>query len=94
MLRTCRRYSGLTGPSMNAVSIHLPGLIAIAYSCRLLVDDLDTTGTQGGKAYTTFGVEPSGAVVVVRPDGYVGAISPFDSISHLNRFFSSIMASL
>jgi phenol 2-monooxygenase len=61
------------------------------YSCRFFVDDVDTTGTQGGKTYTTFGIEPSGAIVIVRPDGYVGAISPFDLIDDIFKYFASFM---
>jgi phenol 2-monooxygenase len=49
------------------------------------------TGTQGGKAYASYGIGPSGAVVVVRPDGYVGFVSPFDSIQDVEDYFASFM---
>jgi phenol 2-monooxygenase len=59
-------------------------------SCRVFVDDVDMTGTQGGKAYEYFGIEPSGAVVIVRPDGYVGFVSPFN-VLHIDEYFASFM---
>lgn len=37
------------------------------------IDDVDMTGEQGGKVYETFGINDSGAAIVVRPDGYVGS---------------------
>jgi phenol 2-monooxygenase (NADPH) len=58
---------------------------------RVLIDDVDLTGTQGGRAYASYGIGPSGAVVVVRPDGYVGFISPFDSIQDVDDYFASFM---
>jgi phenol 2-monooxygenase (NADPH) len=61
---------------------------------RVFVDDLDVTGTQGGKVYATFGVEPSGAVVIVRPDGYVGMVAPFDKVEDLDAYFASFWVPL
>ncbi|KIM90285.1 hypothetical protein PILCRDRAFT_812015 [Piloderma croceum F 1598] len=58
---------------------------------KVLIDDVDLTGRQGGKAYTSYGIGPSGAVIVVRPDGYVGFISPFDSIRDVDDYFASFM---
>jgi phenol 2-monooxygenase len=49
------------------------------------------TGTQGGKAYATYGIEPSGAVVIVRPDGYVGFVSSLDAIRDVDDYFASFM---
>jgi phenol 2-monooxygenase len=68
----------------------LPKLFRSHWS-KALIDDVDMTGTQGGKAYASYGIGPSGAVVVVRPDGYVGFVSPFDSIRDVEDYFASFM---
>lgn len=51
------------------------------------------SGTKGGQAYATFGINPScpGTVVVVRPDGYVGFISHLDAASDINGYFQSFI---
>ncbi|KAK7453203.1 hypothetical protein VKT23_011883 [Stygiomarasmius scandens] len=59
---------------------------------KLFIDDKDSTGDVGGKAYSSFGIDPSkGAIVIVRPDGYVGTITPLDGVAHLDRYFSGFM---
>jgi phenol 2-monooxygenase (NADPH) len=58
---------------------------------RVLIDDLDVTGTKGGNAYTSFGIGSSGAVVIVRPDGHVGFISPLDKVQDVDYYFASFM---
>jgi phenol 2-monooxygenase (NADPH) len=63
----------------------------IDYFGRVLIDDIDLMGTQGGKAYASFGVGPSGAVVIVRPDGYVGFVSPLDALQDINDYFMAFM---
>jgi phenol 2-monooxygenase (NADPH) len=56
---------------------------------RVLLDDTDVQGN-GGKAYETFGVSPSaGALIVVRPDGYVGTIAPLDRVDVLDAYFDT-----
>jgi phenol 2-monooxygenase (NADPH) len=59
--------------------------------CRVFVDDVDMTGKQGGKAYESFGIEPSGAVVIIRPDGYIGFVSPFEGVPDIDAYFASFM---
>ncbi|KAF8909526.1 FAD binding domain-containing protein [Mucidula mucida] len=56
------------------------------------IDDVDTTGTQGGHAYKTFGVPAYGAVVVVRPDGYIGMVAPLEKADDLTSYFSAFMS--
>ena len=58
---------------------------------RIFVDDVDVTGKLGGKAYATFGIESSGTIVIVRPDGYVSMVAPFTELADLNAYFSSFM---
>jgi len=71
----------------------LPKLFRSHWS-KVFVDDVDMTGTQGGQAYEYFGIEPAGAVVIVRPDGYVGFVSSFECVRDVDRYFSLFMKSL
>jgi phenol 2-monooxygenase len=57
----------------------------------LFIDDVDVTRTFGGEGYSHYGVGPEGALVVVRPDGYVGAIAPLDRVEELDAYFGSFM---
>lgn len=59
--------------------------------CRAFIDDVDTTGTQGGQAYSTYGVSAKGATVVIRPDGYVGVVAPLDKPEALATYFAAFM---
>ena len=43
----------------------------------------------GGKGYEAYGIDPKhGAIVVVRPDGYVGTLAPVDGVAELGAYFS------
>ncbi|KAF8126082.1 FAD binding domain-containing protein [Boletus edulis] len=59
---------------------------------RVLLDDTDMTGRQGGRAYARFGIDPEQiTLVVVRPDGYVGAIIPSTAVAELDNYFGSFL---
>jgi phenol 2-monooxygenase len=60
---------------------------------RVFVDDKDIQGKQGGNGYANFGINPTGVVVIVRPDGYVGTIVPFDNVKDVEGYFASFMGS-
>jgi phenol 2-monooxygenase (NADPH) len=61
----------------------------------VFIDDVNTTFAQGGRAYSTYGIDPStGAIVVVRPDGYIGMVAAFENVSEVNEYFSSFMKPL
>lgn len=48
----------------------------------------------GGGGYGHYGIDPEkGTIVVVRPDGYVGAMAPFEEIGDLEAYFSAFMKS-
>ncbi|KAG1848326.1 FAD binding domain-containing protein [Suillus subalutaceus] len=47
--------------------------------------------TSGEKVTQYYGVGPEGALVAVRPDGYVGAIAPLDRVGGLDAYFASFM---
>ena len=52
------------------------------------MDDCDVQGI-GGKVYSSYGISHElGALVVVRPDGYVGAVAPLDRVDVLDAYFA------
>ena len=59
---------------------------------RVFVDDINITLNAGGRAYSTYGIDRSaGAIVAVRPDGYVGIVAPLEDVGVLNTYFAGIM---
>ena len=61
---------------------------------RVLLDDTDITGTRGGRIHERYGISrTAGAVVVVRPDGYVGTVAPLDQLTVLDDYFGRFMLS-
>ena len=61
-------------------------------SLRVLLDDVDMHGREGGGGFDAYGINREvGAIVVVRPDGYVGAIAPLDDADALSAYFSAFM---
>ncbi|KDR69199.1 hypothetical protein GALMADRAFT_77605 [Galerina marginata CBS 339.88] len=58
---------------------------------KVLIDDTDVKGAQGGDGYRKYGIGPDGAIVIVRPDGYVGAIVPLDRVRDLETYFSGFV---
>jgi len=52
---------------------------------KVFVDDVSIAGDVGGKAYETYGISPEGAVVVVRPDGYIGAIASLTTAAGVSQ---------
>ncbi|KAJ4470473.1 FAD binding domain-containing protein [Lentinula aciculospora] len=59
---------------------------------KVLVDDIDMRGITGsGKVYSSLGIDSAGAVIVLRPDGYVAAIAPLDDVPHLSSYFATFL---
>ena len=59
---------------------------------RALLDDKDMHGRSGGGGYAKFGIdEHAGAIVVVRPDGYIGTVAPLEDAPFLNSYFSTFL---
>ena len=66
----------------------------ILYYDRVLLDDTDVTGTRGGQIHERYGISrTAGAVVVVRPDGYVGTVAPLDQLTVLDDYFGRFILS-
>jgi len=60
-------------------------------TCRVLIDDTDVTGAVGGQGYSYYSVADEGAIVVVRPDGYVATITPLDGVAGVDAYFARFM---
>jgi len=98
-----RRFSlaGSTSSVFDIVAISAAKKAGVRYNdlpelfrshwCKVFIDDVDVRGKQGGDAYANFGISPSGAVVIVRPDGYVGMVAPFDRIQDIDAYFATFM---
>ena len=47
---------------------------------------------RGGRGYEAYGIDPAeGAIVVVRPDGYVGMVAPFEHLDDISGYFATFM---
>ncbi|KAF5334575.1 hypothetical protein D9758_018362 [Tetrapyrgos nigripes] len=55
---------------------------------RVFIDDIDITGEFGGKAYANLGIGDEGAIVVVRPDGYVGMVTSLSDAEGVLGYFT------
>ncbi|PFH50293.1 hypothetical protein AMATHDRAFT_75697 [Amanita thiersii Skay4041] len=58
---------------------------------KVFVDDTDPANRHPAEVYAKFGINPEGVVVIVRPDGYIGMVAPFDSITDIDSYFASFM---
>ncbi|KAG8966700.1 hypothetical protein FRC03_011448 [Tulasnella sp. 419] len=56
---------------------------------KVYVDDVSVAGGLGGKAYETYGISPNGAVIVIRPDGYVGMMTGLNKWQVIENYFSA-----
>lgn len=63
--------------------------LLIISSSRVLIDDREARGTRGGDAYANFGIDMAGAIVIIRPDGYVGMVAPFDKLQDIDQYFKN-----
>lgn len=61
---------------------------------RVFIDDVDSLGKVCGGGYKYYGIDQNeGAVVIVRPDGYVGAVTPLNRLHDLKSYFVGFMTS-
>ena len=57
-----------------------------------MLDTKDMTGRCGGGGYAAYGISPTeGAIVIVRPDGYVGTVVPFENLDDITQYFASFL---
>ncbi|KLO06801.1 hypothetical protein SCHPADRAFT_678024 [Schizopora paradoxa] len=64
----------------------------VSHWSKVFVDDIEIKGINGGKAYESFGIGFEGAVVVVRPDGYIGSVLSLDDVQGLSDYFETFMS--
>ena len=58
------------------------------------MDDISNNGAQGGQAYDSYGIsKDDGAIIIVRPDGYVGIVAPLseEGVKEVNEYFEGFM---
>jgi len=71
--------------------LNVPALFRPHWS-KVLLDDIDVTGTKGGNAYDRFGIDTKEVIIVViRPDGYVGMVAPSTALEDLDGYFGSFL---
>lgn len=59
---------------------------------RVLFDDTDLLGRVAGGVYAKYGIDPhAGAIVVIRPDGYVGTVTPLHRADELKIYFGPFL---
>ncbi|RPD52983.1 hypothetical protein L227DRAFT_581778, partial [Lentinus tigrinus ALCF2SS1-6] len=47
---------------------------------------------EGGGGFAAYGISPeAGAIVIVRPDGYVGMVAPYERVEDISAYFGSFM---
>lgn len=71
----------------------IAGFPFLAAHAQLVYDDQLPPGIFGGDAHSIYGVDHArGAVVVVRPDTWVGTAVTVDGVSSLEAYFSSFLS--
>ena len=76
----------------------LSSLFVIHFTCdgwvcgRVLLDDTDMFARVGGGGYEWYGIDRTrGTIVVVRPDGYVGMMAPFEKVEDIEAYFAGFL---
>ncbi|KAJ7504185.1 FAD binding domain-containing protein, partial [Mycena galericulata] len=89
--RTVDVISIVSGKREDFCFMDLP-LVLRPHWSKVLCDTKDLRGTQGGNAYAEFGIDThAGAIICVRPDGYVGMVAPLAEASAIATYFASFM---
>ena len=60
---------------------------------RVLLDDTDMHAREGGGGFAAYGINTeAGAIIIVRPDGYVGMVAPYEKLEDVSTYFGSFMS--
>ncbi|KDQ19599.1 hypothetical protein BOTBODRAFT_28168 [Botryobasidium botryosum FD-172 SS1] len=71
--------------------IDVPARLRFHWS-KVFTDDVSLCGKLGGKVYSSYGISPErGALVVCRPDGYVGMVAALDDFAAVGEYFATFM---
>ncbi|KAI5114722.1 hypothetical protein M0805_001492, partial [Coniferiporia weirii] len=82
----------LAGKKEGVNYTSVPAVLRSHWS-KVFIDDIDVKNVRGGAAYKTFGIPPEGAVVVVRPDGYIGTVASPDDTKALDGYLAGFLKS-
>ncbi|KAJ6527276.1 FAD binding domain-containing protein [Mycena vulgaris] len=81
----------LSSRGRDFVVMDLPAVLRPHWS-KVLCDERDMRGAVGGNAYAAFGINThAGAIVCVRPDGYVGMVAPLNEAASIGTYFAAFM---
>ncbi|KDQ19546.1 hypothetical protein BOTBODRAFT_102719 [Botryobasidium botryosum FD-172 SS1] len=58
---------------------------------KAYIDAESFCGRVGGKLYAAYGVSNDGAIIVCRPDGYIGMIAALDGVDAVGAYFSGFL---
>ncbi|KDQ19531.1 hypothetical protein BOTBODRAFT_28107 [Botryobasidium botryosum FD-172 SS1] len=58
---------------------------------KAYIDAESFCGRVGGKLYATYGVANDGAIIISRPDGYVGMVAALDDVDAVGEYFSGFL---
>jgi len=47
----------------------------------------------GGNLYASYGVSDAGAIIVCRPDGYIGMVAALDDLAEIGKYFANFLHS-
>ncbi|TFY54823.1 hypothetical protein EVJ58_g8633 [Rhodofomes roseus] len=79
-----------SGDKFKVITADIPAVFRSHWS-KLFVDDEDLYNRSGGGGYEKYGIDTRGTIVVVRPDGYIGMVAPFDHHKAIDEYFASFM---
>ncbi|KAI5120427.1 hypothetical protein M0805_009889 [Coniferiporia weirii] len=82
----------LAGKKEDVNYTSVPAVLRSHWS-KVFIDDIDVKNVRGGAVYKTFGIPPEGAVVVVRPDGYIGTVGSLDDTKALDGYLAGFLKS-
>jgi len=58
---------------------------------KVYTDDKSACGRVGGSFYADYGVSDDGAIIVCRPDGYVGMVAALDDLTAVESYFDKFL---
>ena len=78
--------------SVSCPTVTAPDVHVLTRRPRVLLDDKELSGRCGGGGYEAYGIDTEeGAIVVVRPAGYVGIVAPFEKLGDVEAYSAAFM---
>ncbi|KDQ19527.1 hypothetical protein BOTBODRAFT_170609 [Botryobasidium botryosum FD-172 SS1] len=63
----------------------------LSHWSKAYTDDRSICGRVGGSFYANYGVSDDGAIIVCRPDGYVGMVAALDDLAAVEGYFDKFL---